>query len=117
MKKLNVRAALIALAAITVLCASPVQAGQNGRQIYVNGERLDARSIAVLEQLNCGERVPNGLYWIDLNTGAWGYEGGPMQGVVGNCRAAESKKESPYVEDRIFEKSGISIIQNPVYSQ
>jgi hypothetical protein len=117
MKKFNIRAALIALAITAVVCAYPVQAGQNARHIYMNGERLDALGVAIIDQLNCGERVPNGLYWINVNTGAWGYEGGPMQGTVGNCRATEPKADSRYVEDRIFEQSGISIIQNPVYSR
>ena len=48
-------------------CAS--QAGQNTRQIYVNGERLDALGIAIVDQLNCGDAVPNSRYWLNLNTG------------------------------------------------
>ena len=40
-----------------------------------------------------------------------------MQGVAGNCQAAEPQAKGGYIEDRIFERSGISIIQNPVYTQ
>ena len=87
------------------------------RQIYINGERLDARGIALVDQLSCGARVPNGRYWLNMITGAWGYEGGPIQGVVGHCQTAEPRGEQRYIEDRIFEQSGISIIHNPVYSQ
>ena len=111
---------IIARFAMTIALAGTVVgsfAGQIQRDIYVNGVRLDAVRIAVLDQLNCGERVPNGLYWLDTTTGAWGFEGGPMQGVVGNCTATQQQNHGGYMEDRIFEKSGISIIQSPVYSQ
>ena len=105
------------LAISLALGATSSYAGQPSRQIYVNGERLDALGIAIVDQLNCGERVPNGLYWLNIHTGAWGFEGGPMQGVVGNCAATKPQAESRYIEDRIFERSGISIIQNPVYAR
>lgn len=104
-----------AVALLTLACAS--QAGQYNRQIYINGERLDALGIAAVDRLSCGNTVPNGRYWLNLKTGAWGYEGGPMEGLIGNCQAAEPEAKSGYIEDRIFEQSGISIIQSPVYSQ
>jgi hypothetical protein len=103
------------LVAIILACAASVShAGQNKRNIYINGERMNTRQMALVDQWNCGERVPNGSYWLK-NNGAWGFENGPMEGVIGNCRATEAKKDSRYIEDQIFEESGISIIQNPVY--
>lgn len=92
--------------------------GQQDRAIYVNGEHMDAAAVAVLDQINCNVSVPPGRYWLDLNTGSWGFEGGPQEGVIGACGeqlARESPAQDHYIEDRIFNRSGISIIQNPVY--
>lgn len=53
------------------------------RMVIVNGQRLDPIQITWLEQRNC-RPVPNGSYWLDLRTGAWGYAGWPqVQGYVG----------------------------------
>ena len=117
MRKLNTRTTRLVLATAMFLGTSLSQASQDSRQIYINGERLDALGIALVDQLNCDARVPNGRYWLNMTTGAWGYQGGPMQGVVGNCQAAEQQGDHRYVEDRIFEQSGVSIVQNPVYSR
>jgi hypothetical protein len=71
-----------------------------------------------LDQINCNVTVPPGRYWLDVNTGAWGYEGGPQQGVVGDCGeqlAQESPAQGEYIEDRIFNETGVSLILNPVY--
>ena len=58
-----------------------------GRYVVVNGQRLSIPEIHYLEQLHCGP-VPNGRYWINLQSGLWGFEGNPQpQGYVSdNCR-------------------------------
>lgn len=50
-------------------------------------------------------------------------EGGPVQGWLPECQrvakrgggSGSSVSGSRYVEDRVFERSGLSMIQNPVY--
>lgn len=56
------------------------------RYVVVNGQRLSIPEIQYLEKAHCGP-VPNGRYWINLQTGMWGYERNPRpQGYVGdNC--------------------------------
>jgi hypothetical protein len=92
-------------------------AGENGRHVHVNGQHMSAIQISTLDAINCGEAVPNGNYWVNWATRAWGYEGGPQQGWLPNCQRQESAARGGgrFIEDRIFEQSGISIIQNPVY--
>jgi hypothetical protein len=65
------------------------------RLVIVNGQRLDSGQIAWLEQRNCAA-VPNGYYWLDPRTGAWGYAGWPLvQGYLGSaCGAARSQPRS-----------------------
>lgn len=64
------------------LCAAYAE-----RYVVVNGQRLSNPELQYLEQLHCGP-VPNGRYWVNLQTGLWGYEGNPRpQGYVGDhCR-------------------------------
>ena len=60
------------LVAILPACTASVShAGQNKRNININGERMNTRQMALVDQWNCGERVPNGSYWLK-NNGAWG---------------------------------------------
>ena len=113
MHKFNATAVTL-IVIILISLASVSHAGQNKRNIYINGERMNARQMALVDRWNCGERVPNGSYWLK-NNGEWGFENGPMEGVIGKCEAAETKQKSRYIEDQIFEDSGISIIQGPVY--
>jgi len=63
---------------------SPVYAE---RYVVVNGQRLSIPEIQYVEQLHCGP-IPNGRYWINLQTLFWGYEGNPrIQGhIADNCR-------------------------------
>ena len=51
--------------------------------------RLSDAEIAVFDRRQC-TTIPNGSYWLNKQTGAWGYAGNPqVQGVVGDgCRAA-----------------------------
>jgi hypothetical protein len=108
---------LVAVALLTApFFAGVTAAGENGRHIHINGQHMTPVQIATLDAINCGEAVPNGNYWVNWANRAWGYEGGPQQGWLPNCQRRESSASaSRYVEDRIFERSGVSIIQNPVY--
>ena len=48
--------------------------GGGGRQIVVNGQRLGAQEIAYFDAA-AGARVPNGAYWFDPSSGAFGRVG------------------------------------------
>jgi hypothetical protein len=53
------------------------------RAVSVNGQHLNSRQLIVLDQL-VGAYVPNGHYWLNMQTGAWGYVGNPViQGYIG----------------------------------
>jgi hypothetical protein len=107
---------MVAVAAAAPFFAGVSVAGENGRHIHVNGQHMTSIQIHTLDTINCGEAVPNGNYWVNWTTRAWGYEGGPQQGWLPNCQPHKpAARTSKYIEDRIFEQSGISIIQNPVY--
>ena len=57
------------------------------RWVTVNGQRQTDAQIAQLDRVQC-TRVPDGAYWRDGRSGAWGYAGNPqMQGRLGElCR-------------------------------
>jgi hypothetical protein len=46
------------------------------RWVIVNGVLQDPMQLALLDRYSCG-LVPNGNYWLDYNTGVWGYAGNP----------------------------------------
>jgi len=52
------------------------------RYVVVNGALMNPTQLAFLDGMH-GEYIPDGRYWLNLNTGEWGYEGGPAQGVLG----------------------------------
>ena len=70
---------LIAISALFVFSHS--SAAQEERHIHINGEHLSAEDIVLMDQ-TLGSITPNGFYWINFNTGAWGYEGNET--VMGN---------------------------------
>ena len=82
------------------------------RQVMVNGVLLNKAQLRVLDSLNCGVPVPNGIYWIEAS-GAWGYPGGGPEGILGeDCAApkqpppqdagkSECEKKYRYHEDRM----------------
>jgi hypothetical protein len=62
--------------------------------VIVNGERLSDIQVGALEQRAC-TRVPNGYYWLNFQTGAWGYAGNPrVQGVFGEFCGQRQKSLS-----------------------
>ena len=59
------------------------------RRVFVNGQWLNDAQVAGLARINCSD-IPDGSYWLNGRTGAWGYAGNPqVQGVIGEgCRGA-----------------------------
>jgi len=72
---------------IVCLVCSFLSVAHAERYVVVNGQRLSIPEIQYVEQLHCWP-IPNGRYWINLETGIWGYEGNPRpQGhIADNCR-------------------------------
>ncbi len=62
------------------------------RNVVVNGNRLNNVQVQQLEQIHCGP-IANGHYWLNTNTGIWGYAGNPMpQGHISdNCNRPERR--------------------------
>lgn len=72
-------APLIAL----VLCLTGAAASAQSRWIFVNGQRMSDAQADELDRLQC-VAIPNGAYWLNPRTGAWGYAGNPrVQGMLG----------------------------------
>jgi hypothetical protein len=64
------------------------------RWVIVNGQRVSDAQVAYLEQRACA-RIPNGQYWLNLQTGAWGYARNPrVQGVLGQACAPQQRRKS-----------------------
>jgi hypothetical protein len=80
----GMRSGIVLLTALTACGAAYAQS----RMVVVNGQRLNDAQVASLEQRACS-RIPNGAYWINLQTGAWGYANNPrVQGVFGEMCGA-----------------------------
>ena len=111
------RRTLVALTlALGLLAAGQSAAAPDVRSIHVNGQRMSPADMAALDYLNCGERVPSGRYWVNLVTHAWGYEGGPQQGWLPNCRReAKAPSSKRFIEDRVFGRYGVDMIHMPTY--
>jgi hypothetical protein len=74
---------LALLFAATLTGAMWSDAVAQSRWVFVNGQRLHDAQVAALVRTNCGD-IPDGAYWLNTRTGAWGYAGNPtVQGVFG----------------------------------
>lgn len=70
---------------------------ENARHIHLNQQHLELPDIVMLDQL-FGQTVADGEYWINLQTGEWGYEGeeeayGVLTGVL---RWAQAQQQNSY---------------------
>ena len=63
---------------------------QDARIVIVNGELLDAEGLAIVDQLNCGQPLENGNYWIDLDNRSWGFVGREGAYPLPDCAGGES---------------------------
>ncbi len=63
------------------------------RSVIINGTLLNAAQIRQLEQVACAP-IPDGAYWLNMQSGAWGYAGNPaVMGHVGDaCQRSQRRK-------------------------
>ena len=57
------------------------------RWVFVNGQRMTDAQVQELARIQCSA-IPDGNYWLNPASGAWGYMGNPtVQGMLGDaCR-------------------------------
>ena len=91
---------ILAVALAASLAAAGTALAQQ-RSVVVNGALMNPQQLQVLDIL-AGEPVPDGRYWLDPVSGAWGYEGGPVEGVLGAPEAPPSGGgQKRYFEDDV----------------
>lgn len=78
----------LALAAAILPPALVLVAGEaiaQSRYVVVNGQRMSDLQVQALAQRACTE-IPDGAYWLHMQTGAWGHAGNPqVQGTFGDA--------------------------------
>lgn len=89
---------LVAIAASS-LVASASAAPQ--RNVIVNGHRLTPAQIGQLQYFHCAF-IPDGSYWLNMQSGAWGYAGNPWrQGWLGDpCRGGSGNQRHRSLSER-----------------
>ena len=89
---------LAALLIITFGFSSSNLLAEQTRHIHINQEHLTDELIGQLDTL-VGTQVADGYYWLNLQTGEWGYEDNPqVQGLVAaiaNANQTPSQPEQP----------------------
>ncbi len=65
------------------------------RYVVVNGQRMTINQILYLEKIHCGP-IPNGHYWLNTNTGIWGFAGDPRPRgrITDNCYYRNERRPS-----------------------
>ena len=111
MKRLFITTITVLVLMLNVAVGYSYHANEYMRNVVVNGVLMSQNQLGILDQLN-GAPVPNGRYWLDVNTGVWGYEGGPPQGILGQggterYRGSSSEEENPSFG---FSSDGITCI-------
>lgn len=83
------------LAALLLSALAPAALAQAQRYVVINGARLNAMQLATLQRMNCAY-IPNGAYWLNPRTGAWGYAGHrATRGHLGDaCRGGGARRKS-----------------------
>ena len=70
------------------------------RVVFVNGQRMTDQQISQLEFFAC-TAIPNGNYWLNLYTGAWGYVGSwQVQGTFGDQCNAQAQRQRKSLSER-----------------
>lgn len=66
----------LAVAVVLATLGLAPESSAQQRTVVVNGVVLSPQQLYALDQM-AGGFVPNGNYWLDPNTGLWGYAGNP----------------------------------------
>lgn len=89
------------LLAAAWLAAAPAAQAQT-RWVFVNGVRMSDVQVLQMAHAHC-RPIPDGHYWWNPNTGAWGYAGNPVvQGFVGDQCGDMRRKPSLSERDRLY---------------
>lgn len=70
---------VLSLSVLTLLFSFSIP-NQLKAQVVINGQLIQGQELATLEYYL--GHIPAGRYWLDTNTGYWGYEGNPQ--IQGN---------------------------------
>jgi hypothetical protein len=87
---------------LTVLCLPFLTGPANAqtRTVFVNGQRMTDQQIAQLELFAC-TAIPDGDYWLNLSTGAWGYVGSwYVRGYFGDQCNAQAHRRRKSLSER-----------------
>jgi len=88
------------VAALLLVAGFAGAADAQTRFVVVNGQRLDDQQIAYFDRVQC-VRIPNGRYWLNTMTGAWGYQGIPViQGYLGGACGGGSQQRHRSLSER-----------------
>ncbi|WP_321527818.1 hypothetical protein [Sedimenticola selenatireducens] len=72
----------LGLTVCIIVTAAPALAE---RYVVVNGARMGLPDLQYLDRISCSY-IADGNYWLDTNSGLWGYAGGGAQGyITDNC--------------------------------
>jgi hypothetical protein len=64
------------------------------RFVVVNGQVMSPQELAILDRYAC-QYVPNGYYWLNTQTGLWGYAGNPApQGYISDGCYRQTRRPS-----------------------
>ncbi|MFK7944931.1 MAG: hypothetical protein AB8B85_18760 [Paracoccaceae bacterium] len=62
--------------------------------VIVNGKALDRQERSMLAKYACGP-IPDGNYWLNMNTGEWGYAGSSrVQGHIKDRCGNQTRRQS-----------------------
>ena len=82
--------------------AAGAPASAQTRWVFVNGQRMSDAQVARLERRACAP-IPNGNYWLNVQTGAWGYANNPrVQGVLGQACGRQQSPRSLSEQRKLY---------------
>lgn len=88
--------------AVIVLVSCLAGAATAERFIVVNGQRLSPAEIRSLERWTCTP-VPSGAYWLNRQSGIWGYAGNPSpQGHISDHCRRQTRRSSLSERGRLY---------------
>jgi hypothetical protein len=85
---------------ILALAAAALPSQAQSRRIFVNGARMNDVQVMQLSRIQCSF-IPDGHYWVDWRTGAWGLAGHPKRlGWLGEACGARHSQRRPSLSER-----------------